>query len=258
MRDLDDIELRALAFIDERELVRDLVEMVGVPSVSGHPAESDLLLVLAKQLGALDLELDLWPLDLPTLTSSPQFPGWEVPREEAWGLVATATDSGGDRSARPRPAGSRRRGATRRPVEVAHRPVHSAHRRRSGARSWHGGHEGRRGRRDRRGPSRSCHWHPPAQALRTAPGRGGGGRRSRRLRHPDARAPGSGVHHHRADQRHPDHGQRGSAHLRDRGRRAAPPTRAPRTPASARSTPTCPSTRPWATSNAAATTASTR
>ncbi len=36
MRDLDDIEQRALAFIDERELVRDLVEMVRVPSVSGH------------------------------------------------------------------------------------------------------------------------------------------------------------------------------------------------------------------------------
>lgn len=93
MKDLDDIEQRALAFIDERQLVRDLVEMVGVPSVSGHDAESELLHVLAGQLRALDLDLDLWPLDLPALTSSPQFPGWEVPRTEAWGLVATATDS---------------------------------------------------------------------------------------------------------------------------------------------------------------------
>ena len=93
MKDLDDIEQRALAFIDERQLVRDLVEMVGVPSVSGHDAESELLHVLAGQLRALDLDLDLWPLDLPALTSSPQFPGREVPRTEAWGLVATATDS---------------------------------------------------------------------------------------------------------------------------------------------------------------------
>ena len=85
MKDLDDIEQRALAFIDERQLVRDLVEMVGVPSVSGHDAESELLHVLAGQLRALDLDLDLWPLDLPALTSSPQFPGWEVPRTEAWG-----------------------------------------------------------------------------------------------------------------------------------------------------------------------------
>jgi acetylornithine deacetylase len=93
VRDLDDVELRALAFVDEREIVRDLVELVAVPSVSGHDAESDIVHALAERLGALDLELDLWPLDLPALTARPDFPGWEVPRTEAWGLVATAADS---------------------------------------------------------------------------------------------------------------------------------------------------------------------
>ena len=93
MTDVEDVEARALAFVDERELVRDLVELVAVPSISGHDAESDVVHALAKRLGALDLELDLWPLDLPALTSRPDFPGWEVPRTEAWGLVATATDS---------------------------------------------------------------------------------------------------------------------------------------------------------------------
>ena len=39
VRDLDDVELRALAFVDEREIVRDLVELVAVPSVSGHITE---------------------------------------------------------------------------------------------------------------------------------------------------------------------------------------------------------------------------
>ena len=93
MRDLGDVELRALAFVDERELVRDLSELVAVPSVSGDDAESDVLHLLAKQLRDLDLDIDLWPLDLPALTADPDFPGWEVPRTEAWGLVATARDT---------------------------------------------------------------------------------------------------------------------------------------------------------------------
>src|SRR5689334_25100680 len=90
MRDLDDVELRALAFIDERELVRDLADLVAVPSVSGTDAEGDVLHLLAKQLKELDLDLDLWSLDLPALTADPAFPGWEVSRDEAWGLVGTA------------------------------------------------------------------------------------------------------------------------------------------------------------------------
>lgn len=87
-RDLTDRELRALAFVDERELVRDLVALVDVPSVSGSDAESDVQHLLAKQLRELDLDVDLWQLDLPRLTADPAFPGWEATRSEAWGLVA--------------------------------------------------------------------------------------------------------------------------------------------------------------------------
>ena len=93
-RDLDDVELRALAFVDERELVRDLVDLVAVPSVSGSDAESDVVHQLAKRLQLLDLDLDLWELDLESLTADPAFPGWEVPRSEAWGLVATGGPAG--------------------------------------------------------------------------------------------------------------------------------------------------------------------
>ncbi|NYD40194.1 ArgE/DapE family deacylase [Nocardioides panaciterrulae] len=87
-RDLSEAELRALAFVDERELVRDLLDLLAVPSISGSDAESDLQHRIAKQVRELDLDVDLWPLDLPTLTSDPTWPGWEVPRTEAWGLVA--------------------------------------------------------------------------------------------------------------------------------------------------------------------------
>ncbi len=92
----DDAELRALAAVDEAELVRELVELVAVPSVSGRDAEIDVVHDLAERLKVLDLDLDLWPLDLPALTSDPEFPGWEVPRPEAWGLVGTSLDASMD------------------------------------------------------------------------------------------------------------------------------------------------------------------
>ena len=79
-RDLSDIELRALAFVDGRELVRDLVDLVEVPSVSGSDAECDIQHRLAKQARELDLDVDLWRLDLPALAADPAFPGWEARR----------------------------------------------------------------------------------------------------------------------------------------------------------------------------------
>lgn len=87
--DLTPAETRALAHVDERELVESLAELVAVPSVSGSDAECDVQQLLAKQVRELDLDVDLWPLDLPVLTAHPDFPGWEAPRTEGWGLVAS-------------------------------------------------------------------------------------------------------------------------------------------------------------------------
>ncbi|MCW2842468.1 MAG: acetylornithine deacetylase [Nocardioides sp.] len=89
-RDLSDLELRALAYVDAREIVRDLVTLIEVPSISGTDAESDIQHRIAKQARELDLDLDLWSLDLPALTADPAFPGWEAPRSESWGLVAAS------------------------------------------------------------------------------------------------------------------------------------------------------------------------
>lgn len=90
MPELTRAETRALTCLDTRELVESLVELVDVPSVSGSDAECDVQQVLAKQAENLDLDVDLWQLDLPALTTQPDFPGWEAPRTEGWGLVATS------------------------------------------------------------------------------------------------------------------------------------------------------------------------
>lgn len=87
---LSEAETRALACLDPRELVDSLVELIDVPSVSGSDAECDIQQLLAKQVRDLDLDVDLWQLDLPDLLTQPGFPGWEAPRAESWGLVATS------------------------------------------------------------------------------------------------------------------------------------------------------------------------
>ena len=75
-----------------------LASLVAIPSVGGTPAESDIQHVLAEHLDGLGLEVDRWPLDLAGLAGEPEFPGSEVARTEAWGVVARLPGSGGGRS----------------------------------------------------------------------------------------------------------------------------------------------------------------
>lgn len=91
---LTDEETAALAAIDEAALGRTLLELIGVPSVTGSAAESELQHQLAGRLEWLGMEVDLWSMDLTALRAHPGFPGMEVPREEAWGLVGTTPDGG--------------------------------------------------------------------------------------------------------------------------------------------------------------------
>lgn len=76
------------------ELVPWLAELVRRPSVGGSAEENDVLAWLAPQLAALDLEVDHWPLPLAELTAHPDFPGVEVDRAEAWGLVGRRPGTG--------------------------------------------------------------------------------------------------------------------------------------------------------------------
>jgi acetylornithine deacetylase len=88
-------ETAALAAVDEAYIAETLRELVSVPSVTGSAAESDLQHLLAGKLDQFGLDIDLWPMDLPALRASPEFPGTEAPRDEAWGLVGS-TGGGSD------------------------------------------------------------------------------------------------------------------------------------------------------------------
>ncbi|MEV7398648.1 ArgE/DapE family deacylase [Aeromicrobium sp. NPDC092404] len=81
-------EQRALEAIDTSAIIDDLLSLMAVPSVSGSSAEADIQHTLAKRMQLLGTDVDLWRMDVPTLMAAPAFPGVEVTRDEAWGLVA--------------------------------------------------------------------------------------------------------------------------------------------------------------------------
>ena len=74
---------------DDGALVATLQELIAIPSVGGSVAEVTIQHRLATRLADLGLDVDLWPLDLADLRCRPDYPGEEVHRETAWGLVAT-------------------------------------------------------------------------------------------------------------------------------------------------------------------------
>lgn len=94
MSALTDAEAAALAAVDDDAAARTLLELLAVPSVTGSAAESALQHRLAGHLERLDLDVDLWSMDLPALRADPGYPGAEAPRDEAWGLVGSTR--GGD------------------------------------------------------------------------------------------------------------------------------------------------------------------
>lgn len=61
--------------------------MVRLPSVSGTDGENDAQAAMAERLRSSGLEVDHWSIDLDGLRAHPDFPGMEVDRTEAWGLV---------------------------------------------------------------------------------------------------------------------------------------------------------------------------
>jgi acetylornithine deacetylase len=92
--ELSAVESRVLDALDDEAIVRDLVELIQIPSTTGSDAESDAQHWQARRLEALGFDVDLWKLDLDTLLDHPDFPGTEADRTEGYGVVAALGPAG--------------------------------------------------------------------------------------------------------------------------------------------------------------------
>jgi len=68
--------------------------LVHIPSVSGTDAENDAQHHVAGLMSAGGLDVDMWQIDLDEMFAKPEFPGVEVDRREAWGLVGRLPGAG--------------------------------------------------------------------------------------------------------------------------------------------------------------------
>ena len=76
------------------ELLADVVAAVRLPSVSGSDAENDAQAHMAGLFAKGGLDVDHWRIDLDRVAAHPDFPGMEVDRVEAWGLVGRLAGAG--------------------------------------------------------------------------------------------------------------------------------------------------------------------
>jgi acetylornithine deacetylase len=82
-------EARALAAIDDAAMIRCLEELLRIPSISGSPDENRAQVWFAERMRSAGLETDLWEIPLSETMSHPDFPGAEVDRSAALGLVGS-------------------------------------------------------------------------------------------------------------------------------------------------------------------------
>jgi acetylornithine deacetylase len=91
---LSPAERTVLEHLDEAALVESLTELVRIPSVGGTDAEVEVQEVAARMLRVLDTDVDRWDIDLAELVQDDWFPGVEVERTEAVGVVGTTDGEG--------------------------------------------------------------------------------------------------------------------------------------------------------------------
>ena len=80
---------RVLQYVDDHaaEIVAELAELVRVPSVSGSDEENAVQHVLATRMAEIGMDVDAWQIPLDATLAEADFPGVEVERREAWGVV---------------------------------------------------------------------------------------------------------------------------------------------------------------------------
>ncbi|HEU5085183.1 MAG TPA: ArgE/DapE family deacylase [Acidimicrobiales bacterium] len=89
----------AAAVLDQLEglvpaMLDDVGALVRIPSVGGTDAEHEAQAAMARRLADGGLEVDHWPIELDVITAHPDFPGAEVERGEAWGVVGRLPGAG--------------------------------------------------------------------------------------------------------------------------------------------------------------------
>jgi acetylornithine deacetylase len=89
VQELSETESRALAAIEEEGLVECLEELLRIPSVSGTREENVAQRWFAERMRESGLETDLWEIPLAETIAHPDFPGSEVHRDSALGLVGS-------------------------------------------------------------------------------------------------------------------------------------------------------------------------
>ncbi len=80
---------RVLQYLDDHaaEIVVELAELVRIPSVSGSDEENTVQHLLAARMAEIGMDVDAWQIPLDATLAEPDFPGVEVERREAWGVV---------------------------------------------------------------------------------------------------------------------------------------------------------------------------
>jgi acetylornithine deacetylase len=78
---------RVLAAVEDDELIDVTAQLVRIPSVGGSAGEEQAQRWMAERLQEAGLEVDCWDIDLPGTAADPDFPGQEVERTVATGLV---------------------------------------------------------------------------------------------------------------------------------------------------------------------------
>lgn len=92
MGELTAEEAAAVAAVDSEEILRDLGDLVAIPSVDGTEGEIDVQRWCADRLGQLGLSVDSWEIDVAAEQRQPDFPGVEVERSTAMGCVGLLGD----------------------------------------------------------------------------------------------------------------------------------------------------------------------
>lgn len=80
--------------VDGPGLVGAVERLVAVPSLGGSDAELEAQDQVAREWAGLGLDVDAWDIDVPTLLAQPDFPGMEVDRTSARGVVARIPGTG--------------------------------------------------------------------------------------------------------------------------------------------------------------------